>query len=109
MTSAPRSPSIMVQSGPARTRVRSRTRIPLSIVLRYGGSIVTAITGEMELNGRMPRHADACLRGSTRHLYFRHDGRALAREDSAAYQHSKSASIGRSSPPSREFRLSHGG
>src|SRR5690349_2653924 len=98
MTSAPRSPSIMVQSGPARTRVRSRTRMPLSIVLRYDGSIVTAVTREMALAVRMPCHADARLRTSTRHLYFRHDGRALAREDSAAYQHSKRASIGRFLP-----------
>src|SRR4051812_26893410 len=30
MTSAPRSPSIIVHSGPASTRVRSRTRTPLS-------------------------------------------------------------------------------
>src|SRR3990172_6465259 len=30
MTSAPRSPSIIVQSGPARTRVRSSTLVPAS-------------------------------------------------------------------------------
>src|SRR6185369_6205372 len=36
MISAPMSPSIMVQKGPARTRVRSRTRTPLSGPLAVG-------------------------------------------------------------------------
>src|SRR5262245_25466873 len=35
MTSAPMSPSIMAQKGPARTRVRSRTRIPASGALLF--------------------------------------------------------------------------
>src|SRR5436189_43660 len=59
----------------------------------------------------MPRGAGARLRRSTRHLYFRHDEPALAREDSAAYQHSKSASFGRSSLPrisTLPWRLSRG-
>src|SRR5712664_4834595 len=35
MTSAPMSPSIIAQKGPARTRVRSRTRIPASGALLF--------------------------------------------------------------------------
>src|SRR5690348_10058577 len=98
MTFAPRSPSIIVQSGPARTRVRSSTRISLSIVLLDGVSIVTRST-----DGPRPRIATSCggglpawarLRSCRGLLYFRHDEAAFWRaKNSAAIRLCKSSGI----------------